>query len=140
HMKSITSFTITLAAWAALPLFAQAQVYTGIQDALPVQVHLDGNVKYDAWYNLSMQPKTSTVNGSAYAINGLFGLGYPTSALQAGPLWPAPIQAQSYSATGYDLGTTDGVGATPSRRAAFNKVRNRNHSGGIDKFNADGTR
>ncbi len=137
-MKPITSLTITIATLAALPFYAQAQVYTGIQDALPVQIALDGDVKYDAWYNLSAQPKDRTINGVNYNIAGLSG--YPNGPFVSAPVWSAPVQSQFYSATGYDLSTTNGAGANPSNRAAFNKVRNQNYSGGIDKFNANGTR
>ncbi len=122
-MNTIQSLIITIASLAALPFYVQAQVYTGIDDAMPVQIHLDGNIKYDGWYNLTVQPKVRNVWGTEHTITGLSG--YPTTFTSAAA-YPNPIWSQLQSHSG--------------NKAAFNKVANGNGSGGLDKFNADGTR
>lgn len=128
---------------------------TGIQDTTPIAVNFGAgyNYKYDGWYNFAAGPNGRVVDGVDYAYDftdvankpGFTGnTGYP-SAMNASPAYPNPIYSQLNSATGYALSTpgyskTYDPDSPASSRAAFNKVANGNGSGGLDKFNADGTR
>ncbi len=142
-MKSRYSLTLTLAAaLSAAPLCVHAQTYTGIQDALPIQISLDGNVKHDAWYNLSRVSQTRTINEQEYTINGYSTTGYPTTSdypgYRSGGAWLNPIRSQFYSATGYDASTSDQQGANPSSRAGLTKIKNSTGYGGLNYFNESG--
>lgn len=135
--------------------FAQEEP-TGIQDTTPIAINLQRtNVKYDGWYNFSVgTPLDKVIDGVHYAFDvtdraskpGLSGVGngYPT-AFNSANAYPNPVLSQLHSATGYDL-STPGYAATydankpRSTQAAFNKVANGDGSGGLSKFNADGTR
>lgn len=101
---------------------AQAQTYTGIQDAIPTAVGLTGTVKDNGWYNLTASAQTKTVDGvsQTFAAN----TGYPT-VFTAANAWSKPIASQVN---------------TGGTAAALNKVANGNGTGGLNKFNADGTR
>lgn len=134
-MKSKLKFLSVSLALAAAATLAQAQPYTGIQDALPINPGLEGNTKDDGWYNLTIGSKTRTVDGTDYTINGLSG--YPGTF--ASTAYPNPIASQVYS----DNGATPTLNANNNQatgRSGFNKIAQANGTGGLDKFNADGTR
>lgn len=140
---------------AAAPLSAQETEPTGIQDTTPIAVNFDSGYtyKYDGWYNLAAGANGRVVNGVDYAYDwrdmankpGFTGnAGYPT-AMASSAAYPNPIRSQLHSASGYELSTPGyaplyDANKPASTRAAFNKVANGNGSGGLDKFNADGTR
>lgn len=109
-------------ALVALTQVAQAQVYTGIQDAIPVNPNLTGTTKSDGWYNLTNSVKTRTVDGQEHVIPAV--TGYP-AVFTSGNEWPSPIASQVNSG---------------GPAAQLNKIANGNGTGGINKFNADGTR
>ena len=122
-MTTSSRFQFAFATLAALLAgTAHAQTYTGIQDAIPVNVGLAGNVKDNGWYNLTSTSQTKTVDGVAqtFAAN----TGYPT-VFTAANAWPTPIASQVN---------------TGGTAAALNKVANGNGTGALGKFNADGTR
>lgn len=152
--RTLTLMT-AFASLGSAALFAQDESSpTGIQDTTPFAQNMNrANVKYDGWYNLSSSPQGKVIDGVDYAYDHDFretypGLnanaGYPT-AFAAAPAYPNPIRSQLHSATGYALSTpgylpTFNASAPRSSQAAFNKVANGNGSGGLNKFNADGTR
>lgn len=94
------------------------------------------STKYDGWYNLSIGAKTRTVHGDEITINGLSG--YPTT-FTSSNAYANPIASQRYSTDGATP-TVNSTNATGSGRANLTKVANANGTGGLDKFNADGTR
>lgn len=121
-MKLISNYTaIPVALFSLFAGAVSAQTYTGIQDSIPVAVELGGNAKYDGWYNLTINSKTKTVHGTSHTFAGH--TGYPT-AMASSPAWVSPIYSQIKSGS----------------QVALNKVANGNGSGGLNKFNADGTR
>lgn len=133
--KSILHHILPLSmAFAAVSVPTQAQEYTGIQDALPINPNLDGNTKDDGWYNLTIGSKDRTVDGTDYTINGLSG--YPGT-FQS-DAYPNPIASQVYADNGAT--PTSNLDNTQVNRANFNKVAQSNGTGGLDKFNPDGTR
>jgi len=124
------SFKSACAAFFAMAAAASAQAPTGIQDAIPQSAqslaertgqNWTGNTKYDGWYNLTVSEKTRVVDGVSTVIAG--NTGYP-SVFGSAAAFPSPIASQVKSGTS----------------ANFNKVANGNGTGGLDKFNADGTR
>lgn len=122
-MTTSSRFQFALATLAVLAASAtQAQTLTGIDDALPVNVGLTGTVKDDGWYNFTNHAQDRTVDGVSHTLGA--NTGYPT-ALASSAAWVAPIAAQVH---------------TGGAAAAFNKVANGNGSGGLNKFNANGTR
>jgi len=130
NLRTITGFAALL---AFSPTISLSQTYTGIQDAIPQSAQSlasrtggtwsSSSTKYDGWYNLSSMAKTKTVNGveHTFAAN----TGYPT-VFQSANAYTNPIYSQLQSNVG--------------SRAALNKIANGNGSGGISKFNANGTR
>ncbi len=129
-----TYFPLVLSLCLAGTTALNAQTYTGIDDATPYAVELNGATKYDGWYNFSNSTKVKTVDGTSHTIAG--NSGYPT-ALASSPAWSSPISSQLQS---------DG-----SNRAAFTKVTNGDGSGydvgfasnglanSLAHFNANGT-
>lgn len=124
-MKStLNSLALAGSLLAAAP-FVSAQEYTGVNDAMPVAVSLAGDTKYDGWYNFSSQTaKERVVHGQTVTLPGT-PAGYPT-AMGSSPAYPSPIASQLQS--------------NSASKATFNKVANGNGTGGLNKFNADGTR
>jgi hypothetical protein len=118
---------VTLSAMLALGAGqANAQVFTGINDAMPVAIDLPGNTKYDGWYNLSNATKSRKVHGTTYsAMAGLSG--YPMTFASDGE-WGSPIASQLQSNSG--------------QRAQVNRILNRDglgYANGMNAFNADGS-
>jgi len=122
------------AGFSILAAGAASAQFTGIDDATPRAVSLNGSTKYDGWYNFSSQTKSKTIDGVARVISGV--TGYPT-ALQSSPAWNSPIASQLQS--------------DATKKAAFTKITNGDGSGydvgyetnGLPKslafFNANGT-
>ena len=108
-MTTSSRFHLAFASLAVLAASAvQAQTYTGIQDATPTAVGLNGTVKDDGWYNLTSQSQTKVVDGVSTTIAG--NTGYP-SVFQSTNPWPQGIASQV---------NTSGA----STAANFNKVGN----------------
>ncbi|MGY1490667.1 PEP-CTERM sorting domain-containing protein [Methylobacillus pratensis] len=108
-------------AFGTSALTAHADDPTGIQDAIPVSKTLAGNSKDNGWYNFGIGPQTVVVDGVTTSLPG--NPGYP-GATSSSAAWPNPITSQ----------------VNNGNAAYFNKVANNNGTGGLSKFNADGTR
>ena len=111
-----------IAAMFALGATALSAHADGIQDAIPVAKSLSGNAKDNGWYNLASGAQTFVVDGTSQTFAGNYNANNP-SAISAAKAWVAPIASQTNTSTS----------------AYFNKVANGNGSGGLSKFNADGT-
>lgn len=119
-LKKTIGGTLGLVATLCLSSAAFGQTYTGIQDAIPIGVQLQGNTKTDGWYNLSASPKTKTVDGVEHSFGP--NTGFP-GALNSSARWPNAIDSQLQS--------------DATKKAALNKISNGDGSGYSTGYNSN---